>query len=47
MKPTQIFPSILIILNFCAFVVCGFVKDWKMTAYWLLAGLLNVVVTFF
>ena len=46
MKPTQIFPTILILLNLCASVVCAYHKDMRMFVYWLAAAVLNITVTF-
>ena len=41
-----IFPSILIVLNFGAAVVCAGARDFKMALYWLAAAVLNICVTF-
>jgi hypothetical protein len=42
----QVFPTLLIILNLGAAVVCAFSKDYKMAVYWLAAATLNFCVTF-
>ena len=42
----KFFPIILIILNFCAAIVCGFKGDFKMATYWAAAAVLNICVTF-
>lgn len=46
MKTTQIFPTILIVLNLCSSVVCGCCGDWKKLVYWVAAAVLNITVTF-
>lgn len=46
MKPEQIFPTILIVLQWCAAVPYLIKQDYWMAAYWLFAGMLNVTVTF-
>ena len=46
MKPTQIFPTILILLNLCAAVVYACYGKWKMFVYWIAAAVLNITVTF-
>ena len=46
MKPTYIFPIILILLDIGAAVVNATQREWKMMVYWLAAAVLNVAVTF-
>lgn len=45
-KPEQIFPCILILLDLCAVVPCLIKQDYWMACYWLFAGALNFTVTF-
>lgn len=45
MKLEQIFPSILIILQFGASVVCLINGNYRMFVYWLAAAILNTAVT--
>jgi hypothetical protein len=46
MKSTQIFPSILILLNIGAAIVYMVHKEYKMAIYWFSAAVLNAAVTF-
>ena len=41
-----LFPSMLILLQIGASVVCGFDGDWRKMIYWLSAAVLNIAVTF-
>lgn len=45
-KPQQILPLVLIIINLCASGVCFFQKDFKKGIYWIAAAVLNITVTF-
>lgn len=46
MHPTQIFPTILILLNAGACIVSTYAGDWRMALYWGAAAVLNAAVTF-
>lgn len=46
MKPVQIFPSILILLDICASVVYGLNGNTRMVGYWLSAAAITAFVTF-
>ena len=46
MKPTLIFPTILIALDVGAAVVYAVGGDWKRTIYWLAAATLTATVTY-
>ena len=46
MKPTQIMPTVMIVLDIGAAIVCAFQKDFKMTVYWLSAATLTASITF-
>lgn len=46
MKPTYIFPLILIVLDIGAAVMYGISGEWKKVIYWLAAAVLNAAVTF-
>lgn len=41
-----IFPSVLIVLDFCAGVVYFAHQDWRHAAYWTAAAVLTIAVTF-
>lgn len=41
-----IFPSLLILLDIGAAIMCAVAGDWKKTIYWIAAAVLNVTVTF-
>ena len=45
-KPEQILPILLIIIDVLAAVVCFIQKDIRRGIYWLAAAVLNVTVTF-
>lgn len=45
-KPTQILPLLLIIINLGAAAVCAYHKDYKKAVYWVAAAVLNITVTF-
>lgn len=45
-KPQQVFPLLLIIINLFAAAVCFVQKDNKKGVYWLAAAVLNYTVTF-
>lgn len=45
-KPEQIFPLILIGLDFAAGLVCFLHKDYRKAVYWTAAAILNITVTF-
>lgn len=42
----KVFPTILIVLNFAASAVYLFDGDWRKTAYWFAAGVLNLSITY-
>ena len=46
MNKEQIFPLLLITLDFGAAVMYALSGDWKKTVYWIAAGVLNITVTF-
>lgn len=46
MKPTHIFPVILIALDIGAAIMSGFAHDWRKVIYWTAAAVLNAAVTF-
>lgn len=46
MKTEQIFPSVLIAMNFGAALVYGLQGDVKKVIYWIAAAILNITVTF-
>lgn len=46
MKPTHIFPIIMIALDIGAAVMCLFSQEHKKAIYWLAAAVLNASVTF-
>ena len=45
-KPTQILPCLLILINICAAGVCIWNKEYKKAVYWFAAAVLNFTVTF-
>lgn len=45
-KPEQILPFLLIIIDVLAAIVCFIQKDARRGIYWLAAAVLNVTVTF-
>jgi hypothetical protein len=45
-KPEQILPLLLIIIDVLAAIVCFAQKDARRGVYWLAAAVLNVTVTF-
>lgn len=45
-KPEQILPLLLIIIDLLAAIVCFIQKDARRGIYWLAAAVLNVTVTF-
>lgn len=45
-KPTQILPCVLILINLAAAIVCAYHKEYKKAVYWLAAAVLNAMVTF-
>lgn len=45
MKPTYIFPIILIMLDLGAALVNLTQREWKMMVYWIAAAVLNAAVT--
>lgn len=45
-KPTQILPLLLIVIDVGAACVCIYHKEYKKAVYWLAAAVLNVTVTF-
>lgn len=45
-RPEQILPTLLIIIDLLAAVVCFAQKDVKRGIYWIAAAVLNVTVTF-
>lgn len=46
MKTTYIFPTLLIVLDIGAAVMCGVSGDFKKAVYWTAAAVLNAAVTF-
>lgn len=46
LKPEQILPLVLIVIDVLAAVVCITQKEYKKAVYWLTAAVLNVTVTF-
>ena len=46
MKLTQIFPTVLILLDVGAGIVYGAGGDWRKLIYWLAAATLTATVTF-
>lgn len=46
MKPTIIFPTVLIALDVGAAVVYSVCGDWKKAVYWLAAATLTATVTY-
>lgn len=46
LKPQQILPCVLILINLCASIVCFAQKDCKKGIYWIAAAVLNITVTF-
>ena len=45
-KPTQILPIVMILIDLGAAIVCVWHKDYKKAVYWIAAAVLNVTVTF-
>lgn len=45
-KPQQVLPLLLIIINILAAIVCFAHKDYKKAVYWIAAAVLNYTVTF-
>ena len=43
---TQIFPTLLILIDVLSAIVYGFDGDWRKVIYWLAAAALNAAVTF-
>ena len=46
MKPTYIFPIVMIAMNIGAAVMCVIGKGYKKAVYWVAAAVLNACVTF-
>ena len=46
MKPTYIFPIVMIAMDIGAAAVCAAAKDYKKAVYWIAAAVLNACVTF-
>jgi hypothetical protein len=46
MKSTQIFPTILILIQVASAAVCAYQNENKLAVYWLAAAVLNAAVTF-
>ena len=46
MKPTYIFPAVMIIMDIGAAVMCVIGKDYKKAVYCVAAAVLNAAVTF-
>lgn len=46
MKPTYIFPILMILLDIGAAVMCVVNKEYKKAIYWIAAAVLNAAVTF-
>ena len=45
-KPTQILPIVMILLDLGAAAVCAWHKEYKKAVYWVSAAVLNATVTF-
>jgi len=45
-KPEQILPIVLIIIDIAAAIVCCVQKEHKKALYWFAAAVLNITVTF-
>ena len=45
-KPQQILPLVLIVIDVAAAIVCATHKEYKKSVYWIAAAVLNVTVTF-
>ena len=45
-KPTQILPIVMILLDLGAAAVCVWNKEYKKAVYWLSAAVVNATVTF-
>lgn len=46
MKPTYIFPIVMIVMDIGAAVMCAVNKEYKKCIYWIAAAVLTVTVTF-
>ena len=46
MKPTYIFPIVMIAMDIGAAVMCAVNKEYKKCIYWIAAAVLTVTVTF-
>lgn len=46
MKFSQIFPTILILLQVASAAVCAYQSENKLAVYWLAAAVINAAVTF-
>ena len=46
MKPTYIFPIVMIVMDVGAAVMCVAAKGYKKAVYWIAAAVLNACVTF-
>ena len=46
MKPTYIFPIVMIVMDVGAAVMCAVNKEYKKCIYWIAAAVLTVTVTF-
>ena len=46
MKPTYIFPIVMMSMDVGAAVMCVAAKDYKKAVYWIAAAVLNACVTF-
>lgn len=46
MKPTHIFPIIMILLDIGAAAMCLYSRDHRKAVYWIAAAVLNASVTF-
>ena len=42
----KLFPTMLIVLDVAASIVCGFDGDWRRCVYWFSAAVLTSVVTY-
>lgn len=42
----KFFPTIMIVLSFCAAAVYATKSDWRMMVYWISAATLNIAVTY-
>lgn len=46
MKAQYIFPTVLIVMNIGAAIICAVNRDYQKSIYWIAAAVLNACVTF-